>query len=244
MDGLAEVLELLYTADDRVATFQATIHRWSDTRAAQEAWEHWISGGGGSRASLEADVSTAPSPQKRIREETSRLWVSKPWLSRHERDPESGEGYALRLHDGRVWLEYHPQRGAVSNFNAPGSPSPRHLALNKAFKEMLDPSSIISEIRIESLETSTEAGREAILVSATPRHEDVQEQTEALWPGADAYQLAVDAAYGILLRVRAMRKGTLLGEDHISDVRINEPIPDDVFTFVPPPGVRVRDFKL
>ena len=241
MDGLGKVLELLYTAADRVTTFQATIHEWVDIAAEEEAWENWRSGENEGRSITAPEPSSHHGQGKDILEMDARFWVRKPSSWRCETALKDGS-HAIKINVGDAWWDYSPGEDAVVNQKSGPlyalGPSP----IEQTFREMLDPHRIISEIRIERLDSTTIAGRQAFLVTASPRKLP-GEQAEVLWPGADVYQLAVDAACGILLRVRAMRKGALLGEDHISDVRINEPIPDDVFTFVPPPGVRVRPFR-
>ena len=61
-----------------------------------------------------------------------------------------------------------------------------------------------------------------------------------LWPGADEYDLLVDADRGILLRSVARLGGVAFAGNEFLDVTFDEDLPPDLFTFRPPAGVKLR----
>ena len=240
MDGLGQVLELLYYARDRVTTFQGVIYSWKDMDVLREAMsrdERTLRRS--VLTSRNADVQAAPPAG--IEEEVSRLWVDKPSRSKLEIDKGDDKGHSIRLHVDNLWWSYDPAHGAVTNENTPYAGLQSPTPIYAGFGRMMDPCNIIPAIRIEGLEPTTIAEREAILITATVRDPGARGHV-GLWPGADACQMAVDSTYGVLLSTHVSMGGATLYEDEALQVRFNEPIPDDVFTFDPPPGVQVRPF--
>jgi hypothetical protein len=60
-----------------------------------------------------------------------------------------------------------------------------------------------------------------------------------LWDGVDEYEVLVDVRHGALLRVAGIVDGEEAGSFAAGAVRFDHGIPDDVFTFAPPPRTKV-----
>src|ERR1035441_5345575 len=88
----------------------------------------------------------------------------------------------------------------------------------------------------------TACGREAIAVTAVPRHGAVGSGTSLRPPACDRVELIVDAGTGILLRREETFEGQLLTLFELTTVTMSPPEADDPARFAPPAGSRpVRD---
>ena len=88
----------------------------------------------------------------------------------------------------------------------------------------------------------TACGREAIAVTAVPRHGAVGSWTSLRPPACNRVGLIVDAETGILLRREETFEGQLLTLFELTTVTISPPEADDPARFAPPAGSRpVRD---
>ena len=85
-------------------------------------------------------------------------------------------------------------------------------------------------------------GREAIAVTAVPRHGAVGSGTSLRPPACDRVELIVDAETGILLRREETFEGQMLTLFELTSVTMSPPEADDPARFAPPAGSRpVRD---
>jgi hypothetical protein len=88
----------------------------------------------------------------------------------------------------------------------------------------------------------TACGREAIAVTAVPRHGAVGSGSSLCSPACDRVELIVDAETGILLRREETFEGQVLTLTELTTVTISPPESDDPARFAPPAGSRpVRD---
>ena len=88
----------------------------------------------------------------------------------------------------------------------------------------------------------TACGREAIAVTAVPRHGAVGSGTSLRPPACDRVELIVDAETGILLRREETFEGQVLTLFELTTVTMSPPEADDPARFAPPAGSRpVRD---
>ena len=101
----------------------------------------------------------------------------------------------------------------------------------------LNPSFLISGLWLEPMERTTFIGREAIRVQGMPT--GASSRLWRWWDDADEYELLVDAERGTLLRLRVSHNGEELAGHEITEIEFDSPIPDHMFTFAPPAGVRV-----
>ena len=242
MDTLGDLLELLYGARDRFSTLRATVRTWRHVDRANEAMNRWAAQQPrGSVAVLGvsgAHGSEPERPQSIVEEQTSRLWLQKPSRWRHETDLAHG-GTQVKIMDGDLWWVYDPRNGARTNEMA-DQPERMRTGIGHALTLMLDPSVIIPGLSMEPLGRRVHAGRDAVAVRGLPRPLHTERAGPELWPGADEYELLVDAERGVLLRHAAGMDGEEFAGNEITSVVFDEVLLDDVFTFTPPPGVKVR----
>ena len=240
MDTVGDVLELLHGARDRFTTLQVTVRVWHHIGRLNEALSRWAqTQTPGSVSVLTGKDTGSAHPVATSYQETSRLWLQQPSRSRHEVDREHNEGTAIKIVDGPLWWNYDPRLGAQTNEGAGqehqgSSGSDRH-----PYSELFDPSAVIPSISIEVTGRSMHAGREVIMVKALPR-ESTHYGPWELWPGADEYELRVDAQRGALLRAAARTDGEEFAFKEITNVVFDEALPDELFRFKPSPGVKVR----
>ena len=237
MDGLAEVLELLYSARDRVTTFQATIYTWHHLALNNEAQEKWerIRRSKPGRYSWSADDEPPPptGPLPETQESTSRLWFHPPARWRHEMKMRNGAVHVEGT-DGNLSWRYNPRDG-LSAHPEPKGEGRSYIANDSTNDLILDPSALIPIVRFQRIERAVVAGREAIVVTGR-RHETIDEDDpDLLWPGSAWCEWTVDAEYGVLLRDRGYLHGRLYGSAEMRDVVFNQPLSADLFI---PPGHR------
>ncbi len=213
MDGLSELLELMYSARDRVTTAQASIYWWRDMHAVNE-----VSNQRGS-SSLLRRTSPSPdsksNPPKRFFEQTMRLWLKKPDCRRQETDLEGDDGHSIMASNNAGSWFYHPQQGLRVNNIPQGKKRPASDVLGQ-----LDPSRLIPEVRIQSIEPASIIGRSAILVRALPSQRT----------GAEL-ELIIDGEYGVLLSKREMVQDQIVHSSEVTSITFDQPIPDDLFAF-------------
>lgn len=233
MVSLGEVLARLHGARDSFSTLRGTVRLWHDARRTNEAWQRWMS------RQSPGSVSDLTGPQKSVApqpsEQVVRLWMAKPWRWRVEREQPSQASPGLTVIDGPVWWIWDGQSQAVTNEGS-ATQETRGGGLDRALVVMLDPAPILSALFLRIVGEGRQAGRDGLRVVGTPRND----LDDVLWPGADEYDLLVDAERGILLRSVAHLGDTAYAGNEFLEVAFDEDLPPDIFTFRPAPGVRVR----
>ena len=116
--------------------------------------------------------------------------------------------------------------------NGPGLPVPA----------LFRPAGLLARFTLDVGGPVTACGREAIAVTAVPRHGAVGSGTSLRPPACDRVELIVDAETGILLRREETFEGQLLTLTELTTVTMTPPEADDPARFAPPAGSRpVRD---
>jgi hypothetical protein len=64
-------------------------------------------------------------------------------------------------------------------------------------------------------------------------------KTSGCWLGVDEYECLVDDELRILMRLTGIADGVPVGVISADDVRVDAPLPADIFDFIPPPGTRI-----
>lgn len=116
------------------------------------------------------------------------------------------------------------------------------LAERVAAFPLLQPSLPESEWKFDALGDVMHAGRRARQVRATRRAGMVLpdgEEPSGYWPGINQYTCLVDDALGILLRLTGLVDDATAGDISANEVRVNAPLPSEIFSFVPPPDTRI-----
>ncbi|MGD0706185.1 MAG: hypothetical protein ABSA02_40680, partial [Trebonia sp.] len=116
--------------------------------------------------------------------------------------------------------------------NGPGLPVPA----------LFRPAGLLAGFTLDVGGPVTACGREAIAVTAVPRHGAVGSGTSLRPPACDRVELIVDAETGILLRREETFQGQVLALFELTTVTMSPPEADDPARFAPPAGSRpVRD---
>lgn len=116
--------------------------------------------------------------------------------------------------------------------NGPGLPVPA----------LFRPAGLLAGFALDVGGPVTACGREAIAVTAVPRHGAVGSLTSLRPPACDRADLIVDAETGILLRRKETFQGQLLTLFELTTVTMSPPEADDPARFAPPAGsLPVRD---
>ncbi|HJZ26830.1 MAG TPA: hypothetical protein VJ370_11200, partial [Streptosporangiaceae bacterium] len=112
--------------------------------------------------------------------------------------------------------------------NGPGLPVPA----------LFRPAGLLARFTLDVGGPVTSCGREAIAVTAVPRHGAVGSGTSLRPPACDRVELIVDAETGILLRREETFEGQLLTLTELTTVTMSPPEADDPARFAPPADSR------
>lgn len=223
MSELGDALERVHHGRHRVRALRAQVREWRHFPRGRKAFSRVMARRG--TASAEAElVDKAPE----ISETVSRLWVVKPGRIRLERLLERGPepNVAVAVVDGERWWSYHPEGGFESS-----EEGGRSHAQTLVMRQLLDPWPLLGDLALETVGESSMAGRQAVLLRGTPTEHPNRTTLIGLGQGADAYELAADAEFGVLLRTAATIDGEEFEVKELSEVVFDPEIPDGVFAF-------------
>ncbi len=229
--GITDVVRLLYGARYSFSTLRASIREWYRHREG-----------------------TGRPSQSKTEEIRSRLWVDNP--SRFRQEIETcgpSHGPIVLLLNGDIWWQGYSSGVAVTNspkeqipggvevkvLSRPVSPSYYWDADYAILSQIpLEPSWLISGLRMEPVGRMMYAGRESIRVQAEPDQED--NNGWYWWEGADEYELLIDAERGALLRIEARSQGEGFSVIEVEDIEFDVSIPESTFSFAVSPGMSVE----
>jgi outer membrane lipoprotein-sorting protein len=240
MAGLPEVIGLLYRAD------------W--TRLSLSA-----------KVRFEQDGDLARRREVAVRAESMRRLGFRPGphgspVTEQEPEDERG-GYhrwraALLIAPGRRYrLEYEGDHGGQADGSdgeqawtlRPPDPPPLpplgfEVVSGLPVPALFRPAGLLVGFTLDMGGPVTACGREAIAVTAVPRHGAVGSGTSLRPPACDRVELILDAETGILLRREETFEGQVLTLFELTTVTMSPPEADDPARFAPPAGSRpVRD---
>ena len=240
MAGLLEVIGLLYRAD------------WTRLSLSAEV-------------RFEQDGDLARRREVAVRAESMRRMGFRPGslgspVTEQEPEDERG-GYhrwraALLIAPGRRYrLAYEGDHGGQADGSdgeqawtlrppdaAPLPPRGFEVVSGLPVPALFRPAGLLAGFTLDVGGPVTACGREAIAVTAVPRHGAVGSGTSLRPPACDRVELIVDAETGILLRREETFEGQLLTLFELTTVTMSPPQADDPARFAPPAGSRpVRD---
>jgi outer membrane lipoprotein-sorting protein len=233
VSDVSEIFELLHGADESFRTVRATIRVWRDVEKQQLAFERHFeqmqeSGGGSMMVMVGFSESDEPAPT--TTEEIVRVWFEKPSRRREEVE---GPSPRVSLTDGEKSWSYMPEWGAVEHEAVGDEGSGEGLFL-------FSPARLLAAVEFEALDETQFAGRRVIRVRARPRDGRHHELHFGHAPGADEYELLVDAERGVLLRVAAYLDGDEFAITEVKEIAFDEELDPQIFTFEPPAGETIR----
>lgn len=238
MDRLADVLEALHGARDRFAAVRMRVREWRHgERSARAFARHTArtgSVGGGPEIVF---ARTADDPEPETTEAVCRLWWRRPDHVRREDDDGGPGGPRVAVVAGPRSWSYDAWFGAVSYEGS----DVRLGAEDPPYPELLDPAVLLPALDLEPAGEGVVAGRPAVRVRAVPREPvDLFDAGRYLPWGADRYELMVDRASGIVLRLAAFIDGEPFAVTEVDEIEIDPDIPPEVFAFTPPAGEEVH----
>ena len=227
MSRVADVLELLSTADDRWTTLRADGRAWQHGAVALEAFLRGVPERSRSRMGRAGgDGDGAPDS-----EESWRVWLAGRTTQRAEFKVEDDPYVVVR--DGAFWWSWSPRYGRQTNDGRPNM----EVGLAPAL-DLLEPAGALGLLDIEVLNEGRLAGRLAFLVRGVAAEtldvpEDLARGAPGLGAGADEYLLHVDAERGVLLRSEARLRGRPFRIVEMRSVAFDEAFEPGIFD---PPG--------
>jgi outer membrane lipoprotein-sorting protein len=235
-------------ADETIQVMKSSRQRWTTLRGHGRDWHHSAR----HRAAFtrdrpaDAEIGIAVSyahrsdrPDRSEEEESDwRLWIALPDKIRLE-FPVGIETLTAVFH-GPIWWSMSPHMGARTN---EGEPDVRH-GTGPGYP-LTDPARLASALDLVVRDTANIAGREALLMTGTPRRGsggllNQLAEEEALddlgGSGADEFEVAVDVERGVILRAEARLEAQPFHVIKFIEVEFDEPLPADTFSMNLPPG--------
>src|SRR5580700_1604443 len=236
MAGLPEVIGLLYRAD------------WTRLSLSAEV-------------RFEQDGDLVRRRENAVRTESMRrmgFHPGSPGMPDVEQEPDAERDVyhrwraALLIAPGRRYrLEYEGDRGGRADGSdgeqawtlRPPDPPPLpplgfEVVSGLPVPALFRPAGLLARFTLDVGGPVTACGREAIAVTAVPRHGAVGSGTSLRPPACDRVELIVDAETGILLRREETFEGQLLTLLELTTVTMTPPEADDPARFAPPAGSR------
>jgi outer membrane lipoprotein-sorting protein len=234
MGDLGEALAAMNGAHRSFRTLRATVYRRYDARLGDAAYARHMRSLPGDGQGLEASLAEPErTPEASVRTETVRLSVERPERFREEHLAGNFSGPSLRILNGSSWWTHDSESGAESNQDEPEVGS----GIGDDWLPLLDPAGLIGACSFEPLGRAALAGREAIVLRATPLGEEFHPFAfHQLGLGADAYELAADVERGVLLRSLAFLGGEEFNRIEVREVTFDEELPPGTFALTLPPG--------
>jgi outer membrane lipoprotein-sorting protein len=240
MAGLLEVIGLLYRADWTRLSLSAEVRFEQDGDLARRR-ENAVRAESMRRLGIRPDLLGSPSREQELDDERGgyHRWHAALLIApgrRYRLEYEGDHGGHADGSDGeQAWTLRPPDAAPLPPLgfeNGPGLPVPA----------LLRPAGLLARFTLDVGGPVTACGREAIAVTAVPRHGAVGSGTSLRPPACDRVELIVDAGTGILLRREETFEGQLLTLFELTAVTMSPPEADDPARFAPPAGSRpVRD---
>jgi hypothetical protein len=235
---LAELLELLHTAEDRWTSLQADLSVWKDRDGLDAAADRASAAFLGAPAAGRPPGSPHSGDSTGTEEATLSVTATSRRAVRVERTTDGGRDLLVVDAGGGV-LQVDPQGVADTEPNPHRSVAWIRLEL---LAPMLAPAILAGACRLQVTGATVVAGRECIAAVAVLRPETVDLVHNLLGYGVRRVELAVDRATGVVLRMQATDDdGRPLHRVEARSVRYDAPVDDALFSLEPPPGTTSID---
>lgn len=234
MGELGDLFELLHGARDSFETVRAGVRDWRHVERSDRAWRRFA----GTPPEQEFVDALRSEVLREAEESTGRLWFEKPARVRYEHDGRDGTSVSVR--DGQHVWRYSSAFGALAS----ARPPEEDLGVaGLVLEHLFDPAPLIGDLDFEFLGRTSVAGRSALRLRARPRFRGFWDDGgRDVWrrfllpPGADEYELLVDAERGVILRSAARLDDEDFRVTELTEVAFDEELPPETFTFDLPPG--------
>ena len=233
---LQAALELMHTASRRFHTIDAKLRQLSHRRPrhdiedgrGQGQWE-------GRQGAVQGFTVGPPS------ETVSRLCIAQPGRGRMDQVTYQ-DGRAVQMKrvvvDGEQWWTFHSGSGSRTSDGDPEIPD--YGATRTGFERFLDPSALGVGVDLACVGHVTIAGRSALRLRGAPTPEWRYERGGVLVSGptpppfGTAYDFAVDAERGVVLRLATLVDDEVMSSTEFLEVVFDKDLLPQVFVFVPP----------
>ncbi len=245
-----DLLELLYTARNRFTSLHVIWdyrYRQDLMQAAREKWSAQFSPGSVSMLTSHQSAASEPAKESTIH---WLLWWQKPdcW-----RDEQHGQGTSLRILCGERWYLYSSTGRRLTTNQQPldawSAVQVHHQkretlhfpTLQEVINDfpIVDPSFLLATHELEILGESLYLGRPVVRVRAKFRPGRNLPWEPLFWSMIDDLELLVDRERGVLLRYTAQFNRETFADASVKEIFFDELIPEEVFSFIPPPGTSV-----
>jgi hypothetical protein len=228
---LGDVLELLHTSPERWDSLRLEGRDWRNIARHHEAWERWVAAmqrdsGQRSVTGFASVSARKEGPELEDQVVKWRLWQAKPYKIRTEF--EVGTETVTAVLVGAEWWSWSRSIGLRTN---EGDDSSTH-GVGPA-EVLIETPRLLSFLRLRAVRRGRFMSRSAYIVSAEPTPFDRNGPPwvlHALGPGADKYDLTVDAEIGILLRSEAQLKRQPFRVVEVEQLALNEDFDQRLFT--------------
>lgn len=229
MGRLGDFLQVVYSAKPSFSTIRASIRNWADRSLAEQAREaRYVHGR--RKAVVERPDSRA--------EWLMRIAFAPGDRARMESTSESGKGprSSLVVVNGSRWW----RRDDQGHVEIPGDRDrpPPLISIERHFSHQ-QLRAFFEALSLEEIGPVDTAGCSCIRIRATRNSEG------QIWPhwlpsGADEYEFHGDPERGVLLSIIGFHRGKPFKGHEVVDVRFDDVILDETFTYVPAPSEQVR----
>jgi outer membrane lipoprotein-sorting protein len=160
------------------------------------------------------------------REFEHRLWYEAPSRLRCETRLDAYRH--LVVSDGRRrWWSYDPSEMRVAR------EGPEHASAAELAGTFLDPSVVLVDLVVESVDDTTVLGRSARRIRATGSNDELD--------GGNRVALVIDRDSGLVLQRDIWADDVQSSYAEVVELEIDQAIPEQVFTYTPEAGVRLAD---
>ena len=235
-DRIANIVGLLYNAQCSFSTVHGSMRWWYQTEEKERRGWLW-------RLEKTGRLLT--------KSYIVRFWADNPSRFRGEFTSDDSHETSVFVVNGDTWWDSLSSKSVTTNTRREQvADSANVLVLEEAVGNRyedaecaiisqipLDPSWLVSGLWIEPMGRTRYLAREAIVA----RGEPIERDTDWYWwDGADEYRLLIDADCGLLLRIGVFRNGKEFAGAEVTSLELDQPIPNEVFTFTPSYGMQVR----
>lgn len=231
MGELGDLLELLHTGPGAVQRLRAEVISTWDGELTHRAWEAHVEDSGGTAYAVLTKDEDVDEPEPSAQERRVKLWVDRGQRLEREESPD-----ALAVRRGTRWWRWDEYSGAVSNDEEEVGTSVAEDA-----RWILIGLPLLALLELETLGRGEVAGRPTRRLRGEPRADEDDWNLHHLpGTGAEAYEIDVDAATGLVLRVEAFFEGSPFNRTEVVDLGVDETFADELFVFASPDGTEPR----
>jgi hypothetical protein len=231
MSELGDLLELLHGASRSFRSVRLEAREWRHVHRQQEAYERAVRQARGGVVQI-MSVSRADDVPAEL-EVRLRAWFEQPNRVREERE-EAGR-VCVSVADGTRWWTRMPEWATIGEKGDAWAQG----EVGHSIRPLLDPATLLATVELAVAGREARAGREAILVAASPRKRPHALDDGLLPHGADRHELAVDAERGLLLGATSFLRDEPFVVTEVGAIVLDEPIEAGVFSYEPAPGEQV-----